>query len=146
MRTIVIPDHKEDVLADTLRDRPFKMAMALFAMYSGISGLIGFGASNEIFDAAVKYSYVFNILFFMAGLGVLVGVITKKMNVEAAGLLLVSTSLMMRLMATLALAGWDQSAHNLLILSVLFSGASIVRLWSIYLITHHTITEKQLTE
>lgn len=137
MNAMIIVTDKE-TLADTVRDRPFKIAMSLFAIYSGVSGLFGFGASNEIFDAAVKYSYVFNSLFIVAGLLTMAGVFWHKLNVEAAGLLLISSSLVIRMTSTVALVGWDQSAHNLLALSILFTSASFVRIWDIMMVANAT--------
>ncbi len=126
---------------DTIRDRPFKIAMSLFAIYSGVSGLVGFGSSNIIFDAAVHFSYMFNSLFIVAGLTTLIGVFWHKLNIEASGLLLISISLIIRMLSTVAIVGWDASAHNLLALCILFSSASAVRIFDI-MSMYHVAREK----
>ncbi len=124
-----------------IKDRPFKLALCLFAVYSGISGLFDFGTSNEIFSAAIKFSSVFNILFILAGVTAMIGVLKTKLNIEAAGLVLIITSLLLRVMATVAISGWDPGAHNLLALSVLFISASLSRINTILGILNRTHVE-----
>ncbi len=121
----------------TVVERPFQAAVAMFAIYSGVSGLLHFGTSNEIFIAAVKYSSIFNVMFILAGLGQLVGTLTRKINIEAAALVLVSCSMLMRILATLAISGWDPSAHNMLAIGILFISASIIRIYAIIKTDQH---------
>ena len=129
--TIIKMDKEAHLISEGIKDRPFKMALCFFAIYTGVSGLMNYGTSSEIFDAAVKYSEIFNLAFIIAGMLTAIGIIMQKINVEAAGLCLISTSLVLRVIATIAIAGWTPSAHNLLALSVLFTAASVVRIFVI---------------
>ena len=125
--TVLMPDNQH-ALYDQVKDRPFKLAMCLFAIYSGVAGLFDFGASNEIFVEAVRYAGIFNVAFIVSGVVTAIGVLSSKMNVEAAGLCLVSSCLVTRVMVVLSTSGWNPAAHNLLAISVLFTASSIIRI------------------
>lgn len=119
-------------LWETFTDRPFKIALALFAIYSGISGLLNFGSSNEVFYYSVWYPWAYNILFVASGLVVMTGVLMIKTNIEAAGLLLVVTSLTIRLSVILLSVGWKSEVHNMLAICIIFGAAALIRIYSIF--------------
>src|SRR3982750_1284275 len=125
-------DQRHKVWA-AVNDRPFKLALAVFAIYSGISGLAGFGSSNEIFSFYVAYPWLFHSLFIASGLLVGGGVLAHKTNIEAAGLLLVSTSMVSRFIIIIMTSGWQPQVHNILALSIIFTIACAIRIASIYL-------------
>jgi len=107
---------------------PFEVGLCLFAIYSGISGFLDFGASNLLFVAAVHGAQIFNAIFILSGLATIYGVAVMMANVEAFGICGIMSSLIIRTMAIIATAGWTQTSHNLIAISVIFILACTVRL------------------
>lgn len=110
---------------------PFEVGLGLFAIYSGVSGLMHFGASNLLFQAAIKGSELYNIIFILAGVATIYGLGFLKANIEAFGLCCIISSLLVRMMAIIATTGWNQISHNLLAISFIFILASIIRIGGI---------------
>jgi hypothetical protein len=129
MDTIIV--HPTGMLG-AIADRPFKLALALFAVYSGIAGLSRFGSSSEIFDDALRCADLHNCIFILAGLLTIIGVLINKTNWEASGLFLISVSLFLRILVTIMTVGWTSSAHNILAIGVIFIVASLVRIGVIF--------------
>lgn len=111
---------------------PFEMGLCLFSIYSGISGLLNFGSSNLLFVEAIHGANVFNMIFILAGASTILGVAFLRANIEALGLCCIISSLLIRLMAILASAGWNQTSHNLIAVSAIFVLACVIRLGMIY--------------
>ncbi len=110
---------------------PFEIGLALFSIYSGVSGLFNFGASNILFQAAIKGASIYNIIFILAGASVIYGLAMVKANVEAFGLCCIISSLIVRMLAIIATTGWNEVSHNLLAISLIFVLCSVARLGAI---------------
>lgn len=77
---------------------PFEVAFALYSVYMGVSGLVGLGStSGTLFVRAIgNWSVPFNIMYAVAGVAIYLGLVLLRRNVEAFGLVILATSLVIR--------------------------------------------------
>ena len=111
-----------------LANSPFEMGLALFAIYSGITGLMNFGASNEIFSEAVVGAGIFNWIFIGAGAATIAGSCGRWRGVEGFGLISIIGALLTRMVVILLSTGWNVTSHNLLATCIIYIIASGIRL------------------
>jgi hypothetical protein len=122
-----------------LGNAPFEIGLSLFSIYSGVSGLLNFGASNEIFTEAVLAPGIFNMIFIVSGLSVIAGLVTRLRGMESFGLFGIIGALLTRIMVILMSTGWNVTSHNLLATCIFFVLACIVRLLMIPSSEHYFI-------
>lgn len=147
MRTIrEIPEGTKDFILRMVVV-PFEIALALTAMWSGTAGLFNLSITATAFNATLPHWLVtlFNLMYIVAGLGVLSGVGWSYRNAEASGLILMFTSLIVRAGALYVTQGLNSISTNVIIQAVFFGGACVVRV-AVLFAKHNTIlhpTEKQ---
>ncbi len=120
---------------------PFEMGLAIFAIYSGISGLCNFGASNEIFAEAVHLPSVFNLVFVFAGLAMIFGNTYRFRGLEGIGLYSLLGALATRSIIILLSTGWNVTSHNLLALCLINIVSSVIRLFMLNQVEEYTISK-----
>ena len=119
---------------------PFEIAIALTAVWAGAAGLFNLSITASAFNSTLPQWLVtlFNILYVIAGLGILTGVGWSYRNAEASGLILLITSLFIRVVALYFTRGFDSVTTNVIIQAVLFGGAAVIRL-GVILAKHETV-------
>jgi len=107
------------------------MAFAAISVYAGIAGLIDFGPGAASLRAQVgSLTQLFNLVYLLAGCALFFGVGMNKRNLEASGLVLLLTSLLIRMIALIGWAHADKVAIiNSLVSFIIFTVAIIARLW-----------------
>lgn len=86
---------------------PFQCMFAIWSIYSGITGLLHFGVVSTSLTAIFSplATTIFNAVYILAGLAMLLGPGLAKRNLEAMGLMLVSTVIGIRALAVVWFAG-----------------------------------------
>lgn len=119
---------------------PFEVAMALWCAYSGITGALHVGPAADAFHRALgPWATLFNIWFVIAGLSMYLGVALTRRNIEAFGLILVISSLVIRITALIWAVGTDSSLVNQYVLNGLITLAALARLLSLW--RHYYVIE-----
>lgn len=116
-----------------LRVAPFETYFtAPLAIASGAAGLLNLGATNAGDALAVVigegWQAVFEALYLVAGLLILVGIASGRRRTESVGLVAIATSVAVRVVAYIALVGWGVEIAVSLVLYVGLIAACRVRL------------------
>jgi len=106
---------------------PFESFIAVLALQSGLVGLFRIGSSATVLDAVlgVSLAHVFQVGYAVSGLLMLVGVGLGRADSEGFGLMLLSTSVVIRTIALVYLLGITEDVAPALLtasFTVLFSG------------------------
>lgn len=116
---------------------PFEIAFSLYSLYMGVSGLVGFGStSGSLFvEVLGRWSIPFNLLYAISGLAIYFGLVTLRRNVEAFGLVTLTTSLIIRSIVLLWCSCGDRivwgQVVNVHVLNILFLVACVSRIVSL---------------
>ena len=102
---------------------PFETTLAFFFMYAAVASMVGFGTVASPLSRALgtTMATLFNVVYLVAGLGMFVGIGTRRGDLEAFGLILVITSLAVRTVAT----GWLIVINPQIVYSYVSSGVFI---------------------
>ena len=109
---------------------PFETTLAFFFMYAAVASMVGFGvvASPLSRTLGLVIAMIFNIAYLIAGLGMFVGIGTRRGDLEAFGLILIITSLAVRMVATGWLVGINPQIINGYVSSGVFIFACVMRM------------------
>lgn len=109
---------------------PFQSALSILAIWSGFAGILGATIGAQLFQHALRspLADVFDVLYILAGVMMFGGVGWTYRNVEASGLILLATTLAVRLVAYSVQVGWNDFSSLLIVQSLVFVVASAIRL------------------
>lgn len=112
---------------------PFEVMWAFVCMFLGLVAVLNYGVTTPPLNTALgaTTAMIFNVIFFVAGAGMFFGIGFGKGNIEAFGLILLITSLLVRTIASGWFFGIDPMAVNGYILNLGFVVACAVRLKTI---------------
>lgn len=112
---------------------PFETTLAFFFIYAAIASLAGFGVTATPLSKVLGYwiTMVFNVVYLFAGLGMYFGIGLRWGNIEAFGLILLITSIVVRLIAATWILGINPMVINGYILNAAFIFSCLIRLWTI---------------
>lgn len=113
---------------------PFEVVWGFYVMYAGAVLTLNYGVTISPLSIALgtTIAMIFNIVFFVSGAGIFFGVGWRKGNVEAFGVILLATSLLVRTIAAIWFFGITPMMVNGIVLNGGFIIASIVRLQTIF--------------
>lgn len=136
LSVIEYPAPKRNSFFRQLAVLPFESALALVSVWSGLSSLFGLTTAGQAFNAALPPWMViaFNLLYVLSGLAIALGIGWGYRNLEACGLILLLTSLLVRGIA-IVVTSWDTNASGVVAAqfsSAVFIGATLLRLMAIF--------------
>lgn len=113
---------------------PFEAAIAVSSATLGVASLFGFTAPSQAFGAVLPASMValFNLLYILSGLCILHGLGWAYRNLEACGLILLITTLVVRVIMLAVTFGAAPSIMTALLQLIIFIAASITRLQALF--------------
>lgn len=108
---------------------PFETCFGFICIYSGFAGLLGYSAGSYAFRQTFgfKISLFFNITYLVGGIGLFFGLGFARRNLEAAGLIMIVMSLIVRLIIFHYLDVATMVLINNYAFSIAFIISSIVR-------------------
>lgn len=114
--------------------RPGATALAMIALYAGVAGMFHIGTGTDALNMLLPDWLVdcFNIVYTLAGLGLLCGMGLRKGNLEAAGWILLAVSVLVRGTVVVIVGGLSVPVLGLLVLYAAFFAAAVVRLVQIF--------------
>jgi hypothetical protein len=110
---------------------PFETATGLLAVWTGVTSFLGYGIGNLAFDASLQSDalvQIFNLIYILSGAAILAGLGWSYRNVEASGIILLLTSLVIRIVAVSSRIGFNAITTTVIIQGVFFGIACFVRL------------------
>lgn len=109
---------------------PFEAAIALVSVWAGVVSLLGFTIGGQTLSAALPpwMVAVFNLLYVLSGLAILLGVGWGYRNLEASGLILLLMSLLVRCTALVVVVGLTGVVLVTQFSTVIFMAAALLRL------------------
>lgn len=109
---------------------PFETAIALISVWGGLASLIGLTAGRQAFSATLPpvMVNVFNVVYILSGLAIVLGIGWGYRNLEACGLILLVTSLVVRGFALVVAVGPTRAVLVAQVSSVVFIIATVLRL------------------
>lgn len=113
---------------------PFEVMWAFVCMFAGMVAILNYGITVTPLETAlgITAATIFNVIFFISGAAIFLGVGFRKGNVEAFGAILLVMSLLVRTIAAMWLVGFTPMTINGFILNTAFIVACVVRLWTIW--------------
>jgi hypothetical protein len=110
---------------------PFELAFALLAVWSGVSGLFGWTQQATLFNYGlpVWLATLSNLLYTVAGLAILGGHIHRSRQLEAGGLVILASSLVIRAGVLVWLVGITELTVGVVVSAALFLGSIVMRMW-----------------
>jgi hypothetical protein len=106
---------------------PFEAAIAAVAVAGGIAGIMHFGVIDPLSKVLPGWLVaVFGALYLVSGLCLIVGLVKRSFQVEAAGLVFLATSLVVREIVYIAYLG----AHADALVSSTFYAAFLFACWA----------------
>lgn len=115
---------------------PFEAMLGFFFTYAAIAALVNFGqpavtpSLTKVLGPTV--AMLFNALFLLSGLGMFFGIGFRMGNIEFAGLALLSTSIVVRVVASIAIFGITAANVNGFILNAAFVCSCAIRARTIW--------------
>lgn len=109
---------------------PFELAIAVLMIYNGVAAF--FGATiftillNDILSVAMVSAI--NTMYIVSGLTLILGIGWRYRNIEAFGLIFLAGVFTVRTVAVWLTVGWMPVTSTLLVQSVIFSWAGLMRL------------------
>lgn len=113
---------------------PFETMFAFFCIYAGLARLFDFGVTVGPFQRALgsKAAIVLNVILVVSGLGIYVGRGIGRGDVEASGLILLATSLIITTIVNGWLFGLNPMVINSYVLNGAFVFSCVIRLVKIF--------------
>lgn len=108
---------------------PFETVFGFFCAYSGLAGLFKFGIILTAYSQAIsgKFLIFSNTIYLISGLGIFIGLGVRRGDMEAFGLILLTTVLIVRTLIFGFVFGFNPIIINSYILNAAFVFSSIVR-------------------
>ena len=125
---------------------PFETMLGFICIYGGLAGIFNFGIINNIFTSVISYPLLLllNIIYLISGITIFTGLGLKRGNLEAFGLVILSTTLIVRTVLIGFLLGFNPIIINSYISNAAFVFACIIRIRTIaknnLIIEKHGIT------
>lgn len=109
----------------------FEVALAITAIWTGGTAFLGLTIAASAFNAALPSAMVtvFNALYFASGVVMIFGIAFGYRSVEAVGLMLFITSLVVRVVALFGTFGPDPMLLSPIFLSSVYAACAIARLY-----------------
>lgn len=113
---------------------PFEAMFGFICIYSGLAGIFNFGIINNIFSNLlnIRFLLFFNLIYFLSGIGIFFGVGLKKGNLEAFGLIVLATTLLIRTVIFGWLLGLNPIIVNAYVSNCAFAFGCSIRLITIF--------------
>lgn len=108
----------------------FETMFGFFCIYGGATGMLKFGIVNTAYSHAFSETFllVVNIIYLLAGFGISFGIGLRRGDVEAFGLIILTTTLIIRTLMLGFLFGIDPVVINAYVLNLIFAASCIVRI------------------
>lgn len=115
------------------KPRPFEAMLGFICIYSGLAGIFNFGIVNNAFNELLNHDLllVLNSIYLISGLAMFFGLGFNKANIEALGIILLATTLIVRIIISIWLLGISPIVINGYVFNFAFIFACIVRLITI---------------
>lgn len=112
---------------------PFELALGFVSLWSGAISFFGVTLSAQTLNQTLHPLMVstFNLLYLLSGVFIIAGVGWGYRNLEASGVILLATALIVRAIAVLIGAGVNPLTLTAALQGVAFSFACVVRLVSL---------------
>lgn len=112
---------------------PFETVFGFFCAYGGLAGLFKFGIVLTAYSQAIsgKFLVISNTLYLISGLAIFIGLGIRRGDIEAFGLILLATVLVVRTLIFSFVFGLNPVIVNSYILNAAFIFSSIIRLKTI---------------
>jgi hypothetical protein len=109
---------------------PFETCFAFYSIYAGVAGILDFGVTNVAFRnfLGLKFSLLFNLAYALAGTALFVGIGTNRRNLETFGIILILTSLAVRILISTHYLGFNSAVLGSYVFAAAFSFSCVVRL------------------
>lgn len=109
---------------------PYEVGFAVFSVYSSIISMLNFGVvPNKFTDAmGVIFTTLSSILFLLSGIAIYAGISLSKREIEAFGIIVLMSCMLMRVVVILILFGIDPVTFNTAVFNGIFMVSSCVRL------------------
>lgn len=113
---------------------PFEAAIAIASIWGGMSSLFGLTTGGQAFGASLPPGMVtlFNLLYILSGLAIMLGLGWGYRNLEACGLILLITSLLVRSLTVTVTFGATPLVIATVAQAVIFGTATILRLIAVF--------------
>lgn len=110
--------------------RPGAVALAFIALYAGLAGLLHIGTATDALTTLLPgwLTTTLNCIYTLAGVAMIAGMGRRRGNVEAAGWIMLTASVIVRAIAVFTVAGLNVQVLGLLVLYVGFLAAALVRI------------------
>jgi hypothetical protein len=109
---------------------PFETALAVAAVWSGGSALLGWTVQGQALEAILPHwlAGIFSITYLLAGAGLLTGIGLAYRNIETAALVLLLSSLAIRVVAGYTVGGFSPAFVQGTVQAVVFIPACAFRI------------------
>lgn len=118
---------------------PFEAATAVLAVWSGVSAFFNLTVAATVVNMSLPGDLVtlFNLLYVLAGAFMLAGIGWNYRNLETTGIIFLFTSLLVRLLVLVAMAGVQLTILPALLQNLTFGAACGARL--VFLLKHRAL-------
>lgn len=112
---------------------PFEFALGIVSLWTGAISFFGVTLGAQTLNATLPTVMVgtFNLVYFISGLFIIAGLGWGYRNIEASGVILLATALIVRAIAVVVGAGLNPLTMTAVIQAVAFTVACLVRLVTI---------------
>jgi hypothetical protein len=121
------------LFVDRARAVPFEIALGLVSLWSGAISFFGITLGAQTLNATLPPIMVstFNLMYLLAGVFIIAGVGWGYRNLEASGVILLATALIVRAVAVVIGVGISPTTVTLIFQAAVFSAACLLRLISL---------------
>lgn len=118
---------------DGPRTAPFEFAVAVVSVWTGAISFFGITLGAQTLNQTLPIAAVatFNLIYFVSGLFIIIGLGRAYRNIEASGLILLATALVVRSIAVIIGAGITPIALTAVFQAVVFVIACMARLFAV---------------
>lgn len=115
------------------RIAPFEAMFGFICIYAGLAGIFNFGIINNIFSGLLSGTLLLllNLIYLLSGITIFWGLGLRKGNIEAFGLILLATTLLIRTILFGWLLGLNPIIVNAYISNMAFIFGCLVRIITI---------------
>lgn len=109
---------------------PFEFAIGLVSLWTGAISFFGITLGAQTLNQTLPPLMVatFNLTYFISGLFVVAGLGWRYRNIEASGVILLATALVIRSLAVVVSAGLTPLTLTVLVQAAAFTAACLIRL------------------
>lgn len=112
----------------------FETMFGFFCVWASLTAFLNFGITANAFTQVIGpvAATLFNIVYLLAGIAIYFGIGFGKGNIEGAGLILLAASLLVRVLASAWLLGWNPITINGHVLNAAIVVGCGVRLYLLF--------------